>query len=134
MEILKNRPNRPTQCCIQFKSPRDMILFVLYLHYNVAFTFKWYRNSWNKTFYSQRVWIGTTMSYPFGLLIFSWFNFKLEPTFPVHTAFQSTCQWGLALNSFHLISWQIFFCHTPSLARSNSGFYSIRHEFQASTY
>ena len=24
----------------------------------MAFTFKWYRNSWNKMFYSQRVWIG----------------------------------------------------------------------------
>ena len=24
----------------------------------MAFTFKWYENSWNKMFYSQRVWIG----------------------------------------------------------------------------
>ena len=53
-----NRPFRVTQCCTQFKSPGVKILCVLYLHYNVAFTFKWYRNSWNKTFYSQRVWIG----------------------------------------------------------------------------
>ena len=37
---------------------RDKILCVLYLHYNVAFTFKWCGNSWNKTFYYQRVWIG----------------------------------------------------------------------------
>ena len=29
-----------TQCCTQFKSPGDEILCVLYLHYNVAFTFK----------------------------------------------------------------------------------------------
>ena len=34
------------------------ILCVLYLHYNVAFTFKRYGYSWNKKFYSQRVWIG----------------------------------------------------------------------------
>ena len=47
-----------TQCCTQFKSPGDKILCVLYLHFNVAFTFKWYGNSWNKTVYSQRVWIG----------------------------------------------------------------------------
>ena len=53
-----NRPIRLTQCCTQFKSPGDKILCVLYLHYNVAFTFKWYGNSWNRTFYSQRVWIG----------------------------------------------------------------------------
>ena len=26
-------------------------IFVLYLHYDVAFTFKWYGNSFNKTFY-----------------------------------------------------------------------------------
>ena len=35
-----NRPVRLTQCCTQFKSPGDKILCVLYLHYNVAFTFK----------------------------------------------------------------------------------------------
>ena len=35
-----NRPIRLTQCCTQFKSPRVKILCVLYLHYNVAFTFK----------------------------------------------------------------------------------------------
>ena len=52
------RPIRLTQCCTQFKSPGDKILCVLHLHYNVVFTFKWYGNSWNKTFYSQRVWIG----------------------------------------------------------------------------
>ena len=38
-----NRPNRLTQCCNQFKSPGLKILCVLH--------------SWNKTFYSQRVWI-----------------------------------------------------------------------------
>ena len=31
---------------------------MLYLRYNVAFTFKRYENSSNKAFYSQRVWIG----------------------------------------------------------------------------
>ena len=31
-----------TQCCTQFKSPKVKILCVLYLHYNVSFTFKWY--------------------------------------------------------------------------------------------
>ena len=41
-EILtqRDRPIRLTQCCTQLKSPRDKILCVLYLHYNVAFTFK----------------------------------------------------------------------------------------------
>ena len=53
-----NRRIRLTQCCTQFKSPGDKFLCVLHLHYNVAFIFKWYGNSWNKTFYSQRVWIG----------------------------------------------------------------------------
>ena len=36
----RNRPIRLTQCYTQFKSPGDKILCVLYLHYNVAFTFK----------------------------------------------------------------------------------------------
>ena len=57
-QIPSNRPIRLTQCCTQFKSPGDKILCVLYLYYNVPFTFKWYGNSWNKRFYSQRVWIG----------------------------------------------------------------------------
>ena len=52
------RPIRLTQCCTQFKSPGVKILCVLYLHDNVAFTFKWYGNSWNKTFYPQRLSIG----------------------------------------------------------------------------
>ena len=43
-----DRPFRLTQCCTQFKSPGDNILCVLCLHYYVAFTFKWYGNSWNK--------------------------------------------------------------------------------------
>ena len=40
IEQHRNRPIRLTQCCTQFKSPGDKILCVLYLHYNVAFTFK----------------------------------------------------------------------------------------------
>ena len=57
LHLINNRPIRLTQCCTQSKSPGVKILCVLYLHYNVAFTFKWYGNSWNKTFYPQRVWI-----------------------------------------------------------------------------
>ena len=34
-----NRPIRLIQCCTHFKSPGVEILCVLYLHYNVAFTF-----------------------------------------------------------------------------------------------
>ena len=37
---VKHRPIRLTQCCIQFKSPGVKIFCVLYLHYNVVFTFK----------------------------------------------------------------------------------------------
>ena len=33
-------PIRITQCCTQFESPGVKILCVLYLYYNVAFTFK----------------------------------------------------------------------------------------------
>ena len=50
-----HRPIRLTRCCTQFKSPGVKILCVLYLHYNVAFTFKRYGNSPKKAFYSQRV-------------------------------------------------------------------------------
>ena len=35
-----NRPIRLTQCCTQFKSPGFKIHCVLYLHHNVAFSFK----------------------------------------------------------------------------------------------
>ena len=37
---VKHRPIRLTQCCTQFKSPGVKIFCVLYLHYNVVFTFK----------------------------------------------------------------------------------------------
>ena len=57
-----HRPIRLTQCCTQFKSLGVKVLCVFYLHYNVAFTFKWYGNTWNKTFYFQRIWIGYNMS------------------------------------------------------------------------
>ena len=36
---LKLRPLQITQCCAQFKFPGVKILCVLYLHYNVVFTF-----------------------------------------------------------------------------------------------
>ena len=44
-ETNPTRPGYPTpckqaQCCTQFKSPGVKIFCVLYLHYNVAFTFK----------------------------------------------------------------------------------------------
>ena len=38
--IPAHRPVRLTQCCTQLKSPGVKILCVLYLHHNVAFTFK----------------------------------------------------------------------------------------------
>ena len=38
--ILVHRPNRLTQCYVQFKSPRVKILCVLCLHYDKAFIFK----------------------------------------------------------------------------------------------
>ena len=65
------RPFRLTQCCTQFKSPGVKILCVLYLHYNVAFTFKWYGNSWNKNvlFPKGLNWIQHWVS-QIGLLIF----------------------------------------------------------------
>ena len=53
-----NRPIRLTQCCTQFKPLGIKILCVMNLHDNEAFTFKWYGNTWNKTFYSQKIWIG----------------------------------------------------------------------------
>ena len=56
--VLKYRPIRLTLCCTQFKSLGVKMLCVLHLHDNVAFTFKWYGNTWNKTFYSQKIWIG----------------------------------------------------------------------------
>ena len=45
---------RLTQCCMQFKSLVVKVLCVLYLHDNVAFTFKWRGYTWNKMFYSPK--------------------------------------------------------------------------------
>ena len=56
--LLINRPIRLTQCCTQFRSLGVKVLCVFHLYDNIAFTFKWYGNTWNKTFYSQRIWIG----------------------------------------------------------------------------
>ena len=53
-----HRPIRLIQCCTQFRSLGVKVLCVFHLHDNIAFTFKWYGNTWNKTFYSQRIWIG----------------------------------------------------------------------------
>ena len=61
VSYLKNvchRPIRLIQCCTQFRSLGVKVLCVFHLHDNIAFTFKWYANTWNKTFYSQRIWIG----------------------------------------------------------------------------
>ena len=69
--ICLHRSNRLTQCCTQFKSPGVKLLGALYLHYNVAFAFKWYGNSWSKTLYSQRVWIAYNIE--LADLIYSWF-------------------------------------------------------------
>ena len=52
------RLTRLTQCCTQFKSLGVKVLCVLHLHDNIASTFKWYGNTWNNTFYSQRIGIG----------------------------------------------------------------------------
>ena len=52
-----NKPIRLTQCCTQFKSLGVKVLCVLHLHDNVAFTFKWFGNTRNKTCYSHRIWI-----------------------------------------------------------------------------
>ena len=54
----KNRPNQLTQSCPRFKSLGVKILCVLHLHCNAAFIIEWYKNTRNKAFYSQRVWIG----------------------------------------------------------------------------
>ena len=56
------RPFWLTQYCTQFKSPEVKILCVLYLHYNVAVTFKWYGNSWNKYFIPKGFELGTTLT------------------------------------------------------------------------
>ena len=53
--ISHNRPIRLTQCCTQFKSLGVKVLCVFHLHDNIAFTFKRYGNTWNKSCYSQRI-------------------------------------------------------------------------------
>ena len=60
--ITFNRPIRLTQCCTQFKSPGVKILCVLYLHYNVAFTFKCMEIPETKSFIPRGFELGTTLS------------------------------------------------------------------------
>ena len=56
--ISDDRPIGLTQRCTQFRSLGVKVRCALHSHDNVAFTFKWYENTWNKMFYSQRTWIG----------------------------------------------------------------------------
>ena len=57
-----DRPIRLTQCCTQFKSPGVKILCVLYLHYNVAFSFKCMEIPETKSFIPKGFELGTTLS------------------------------------------------------------------------
>ena len=57
-----NRPIRLTQCCTQFKSPGVKILCVLYLHYNVAFSFKCMEIPETKSFNPKGFELGTTLT------------------------------------------------------------------------
>ena len=57
-----NRSIRLTQCCTQFKSPGVKILCVLYLHYNVAFSFKCMEIPETKSFIPKGFELGTTLS------------------------------------------------------------------------
>ena len=56
------RPIRLTQCFTQFKSPGVKILCVLYLHYNVAFSFKCMEIPETKSFIPKGFELGTTLS------------------------------------------------------------------------
>ena len=68
---INNRPNRLTT---QFKYPGFKILcVVLILHYNL----EWYGNSWKKTFYSQRVWIGYNIELADRFGLFTFFSRRL---------------------------------------------------------
>ena len=57
-----HRPIRLTQCCTQFKSLGVKILCVLYLHYNVAFSFKCMEIPETKSFIPKGFELGTTLS------------------------------------------------------------------------
>ena len=52
-----------TQWYTQLKSFGVKVLWVFHLHDNVAPTLKWNGNTWNKTFYSQRIWIGCNINF-----------------------------------------------------------------------
>ena len=71
-----HRPIRLTKCCTQFRYLGVKVLCVFYLHDNIAFTFKCYGNTWNKKFYSQRIWIGYNWVSRIGLLHSVWTSYK----------------------------------------------------------
>ena len=62
--FVANRPIRLTQCCTQFKSPGVKIHCVLYLHHNVAFSFKCMEIPETKSFIPKGFELGTTLSQP----------------------------------------------------------------------
>ena len=62
--FLQYRPIRLTQCCTQFKSLGVKVLCVFHLHDNIAFTFKWYGNTWTNRFIPKGFELGTTLSQP----------------------------------------------------------------------
>ena len=61
-QFTNDRPIRLTQCCTQFKFPGVKILCVLYLHYNVAFSFKCMEIPETKRFIPKGFELGTTLS------------------------------------------------------------------------
>ena len=62
--FVANRPIRLTQCCTQFKSPGVKIHCVLYLHHNVAFSFKCMEIPETKSSIPKGFELGTTLSQP----------------------------------------------------------------------
>ena len=69
--VSPNRPIQLTQCCTQLKSLGVKVLCVFHLHNNIAFTIKWYVKTWNKSFYSQRIWIGYNIELAKSVYLFS---------------------------------------------------------------
>ena len=125
-----NRPIRLTQCCTQFKSLGVKILCVVNLHDNEAFTFKWCGNSWNKTFYSQRIWIG----YNIELAELVYWNLKLLQRWTcsenktwfsfveVEEKASNLTHWPLKVkrDKFYSVRLTIFWCEWVNLIQSKT--------------
>ena len=116
--LVHHRPIQLTQGCTQFNSLEVKVPCAVHWHDNAAFTFKWYGNTWNKTFNSQRIWTGYNIELAVGMLVY---QNASSGTKPWHLTMTFLCKYlqFLQLPFSHLMTIILTHWHPnqPKLAR-----------------